>query len=53
MGMHFGFVVADVPASRLIATLDEIAPKFVDAGPIGSLEGIEAFAETGNLCLVA
>jgi hypothetical protein len=47
MGMHFGFVVADVPASKLVAALDEIAPQFVDHGPITSLEEIEAFAETG------
>ena len=42
MGMHFGFIAAELPAAELVAQLDARVPRFNDRGEI------ESFAEIGS-----
>ncbi len=45
--MHFGVVVADVPSARLTSVLDEVAPRFVDSGPLATLDELDSSGENG------
>jgi hypothetical protein len=47
--MHFGVVIADVPATRLIAAFDAVVPRFTDVGPLASLDELDPSGEIWQL----